>query len=732
MEAPNPGFLGPDGLFWVWTFTVGVFAAAVVHLWSAFREAKRRSEKSRPWIDGVWQLVIFSLIVGGFYLLESWADHRTPYFLYPNGFPLMLEPHKFDCCEPERTGILGVCAKFVEDTETKAGSGIPLAIIVMEATLFCSVMWIGRFFNISLWALPFFAALVLVNIDVLLDPVVTSTYKCDGNPSVGGLGLWQWFGDPNSKVRGEWFGVPLFNYATWWGGPLALAALALLVGWAKDGLKRLSALGTVALHRHVPSSPLLGQSTVERWERDWRCHNRFLIEGRKATIPSWLEKPLWVLALLCGAGAILWYSPNFATEDPTPQRLAMGFVLLCSAAYFVRRAFDFSTSAVIDWRLAAPQLFAVAFPVTLLIGAGLLGKNWLLVMLSVTTLLFGTLLCWGTKQEAVHRFTESVQRLDRLLRIHYYALTALMMLLAARTVSDNLTGVQIRQLLGVAACFHVFGYLLNDWMDQAEDRQTPTRKGRPLLAGQVSPSLAIFLVILTVPAAVSITFHANGGMAEWVTLVCAFGLIFVYDVWGKKLPTPHLADAIKSAAWGCLWLLAVYLMSEGPVVGLSRILVLYGVGFVFLMNVVRRHGQEKYAVAIVIVFLLGSSLLWGPFASKYECLTRSVIAVGLVILLVWSIVNLRRIPGPDKVKAELPRHPLRSIPAKDMVEAGLTRHLLPLLVAPLWVFADYLGPHLLTVALMVLLLPMLAQAEVVSIVLGPYAVKYPKQPVPGP
>jgi len=287
----------------------------------------------------------------------------------------------------------------------------------------------------------------------------------------------------------------------------------------------------------------------------------------------------------------------------------------------------------------------------------------------------------------------------------------MLLLLTAATVASDFTGLRTRVLLGIAACFHVFGYLLNDVMDADEDRRTNTRANHWIPTGRVRRGYALALAVSMVPAAAGITLLANAGVAEYVVLGAAFALISVYDVFGKRLPTPLWADAIKGGAWGCLALFPAYLVGEGPA-RLTWLVVFYGAGFVFLMNVVRRRGREAQPLALVLVALLGSSLFFEPFASTYDDAARGVIAFGLLNLWIWTAVNLRRLPEPR------------------YLDGGPTQHLLPLLVAPLWIFGGYLEPDFRKVVLMGMVLPLLARADIVSMVLGPYEEDRANRPLP--
>jgi hypothetical protein len=85
--------------------------------------------------------------------------------------------------------------------------------------------------------------------DAFLDPIAAESYGCHGDPRHGGLGLWRWYWDAS---MGAWLGIPLYNFASWFGGAvIAITVPMLLVDgtrdplWRRDVTARSSILGRI-------------------------------------------------------------------------------------------------------------------------------------------------------------------------------------------------------------------------------------------------------------------------------------------------------------------------------------------------------------------------------------------------------------------------------------------------------------------------------------------------------
>jgi len=92
---------------------------------------------------------------------------------------------------------------------------IPLAVIAMEGAFLFTIVRTTELLSPPPYVQPFLCCLAALNLDMLLDPVVSSSRWCvaPGSSLGGGLGLWTWFTGP--QAVGYWFGVPLRNYTAW-------------------------------------------------------------------------------------------------------------------------------------------------------------------------------------------------------------------------------------------------------------------------------------------------------------------------------------------------------------------------------------------------------------------------------------------------------------------------------------------------------------------------------------
>lgn len=106
---------------------------------------------------------------------------------------------------------------------------IPVAVILMEACILLTVIRTTDLLAPPSWVRPFLDAAISVNIDVMLDPIASTSSWCDqgAGTSFGGLGFWTWV--TSGEFPGHWFGVPLFNYVSWYADTLTFVIAIRLV-----------------------------------------------------------------------------------------------------------------------------------------------------------------------------------------------------------------------------------------------------------------------------------------------------------------------------------------------------------------------------------------------------------------------------------------------------------------------------------------------------------------------
>ncbi|MBI4900433.1 MAG: decaprenyl-phosphate phosphoribosyltransferase [Actinobacteria bacterium] len=84
-----------------------------------------------------------------------------------------------------------------------------------------------------------------------------------------------------------------------------------------------------------------------------------------------------------------------------------------------------------------------------------------------------------------------------------------------------------------------FVYLVNDTRDLAEDRQHPTKRFRPIAAGEVSIPVALVLAAVCLAASLAVAFATS--VALGVVVVVYATLQLTYSVWFKHRPVVDLA-----------------------------------------------------------------------------------------------------------------------------------------------------------------------------------------------
>lgn len=102
--------------------------------------------------------------------------------------------------------------------------------------------------------------------------------------------------------------------------------------------------------------------------------------------------------------------------------------------------------------------------------------------------------------------------------------------------------------LGVA--FHVVADVGNDVCDLPVDRTDPRRVASPLVRGLVRPTVALLVAVAAVPVAAAALLGT--GPRPTIALAVAVALLAAYDVAGKSLRWPVVADLVQGAGWAAL------------------------------------------------------------------------------------------------------------------------------------------------------------------------------------
>jgi 4-hydroxybenzoate polyprenyltransferase len=538
---------------WRLLFMTGCYAMAAGCLYRGIREGAR----DRSFRVGLVQCVLFAFLVGMFWFLESWAHHRTPFYVYSTAFTDLVPRLALEGVVDR--GVTNACTTMVLGVqEALRADRIPLSILLMEASLAYAALWTARNMGASLVVQPFLAALVFVNVDALLDPVLATSHRCtDGAAMQGpgiGLGFWRWYVDREQLA--DWYGIPIFNYAAWFTAPLFLVALVNLCGHYG---KRL-----------VPRSVL-------QWLR----------------VPGYAPLGWRGLALLTMAGGIVFLfsiAPNHAPGVGGQNAMMAGAVAVALIAVLASPS-RWKTDRSPEVALILPAAIAIAIPALAFLYEGFFVKVPRLLLVGIASVAFGLLFSLFGCRRTVRSWCRRLGFLDRLIRLHYFGFTAMLVLLGAGLLERKPETRTVAGLLLVALCFHLWSYVLNDVVDLELDKKQPRRRGDPLVSGAVSREAALAFALVQVPLAAVVALHLVGfapRTSPWALPVLGAGflLILVYNLWGRVSPIPPLTDLAQGLGWASLVVFGALVASPDPDELWRRTfaLIVYAVGYILLVS----------------------------------------------------------------------------------------------------------------------------------------------------
>ena len=145
-------------------------------------------------------------------------------------------------------------------------------------------------------------------------------------------------------------------------------------------------------------------------------------------------------------------------------------------------------------------------------------------------------------------------------------------------------------VMGAAAAFHLFAYVLNDVADLAIDRTEPLRARDPLVRGSMRPRTALALAVLQIPIAYAFAAASGADWRAYAGLTAAFAGMIAYDLYGKRSAFPPAMDAAQALAWSALAVFGA-LAAGGSVNQLVGLLA--GAVFVYVMMINGVHGPLR-------------------------------------------------------------------------------------------------------------------------------------------
>jgi hypothetical protein len=331
---------------WPQLWVVAAYSAFFVTLYAIYR-----IWISHGWAVGLRQLLTFVLFAVLFWLLESWAFYRAPYYYYPPLFPDMIPHYRWDLV----SWFPGVIASECDVRLPTLDFGVSRTIILVEASLTFVVMWTTRLLEAPRYLRPFLAGLVFLAVDAFLDPVLARSYDCTSEggapgvlPNGEGLEFWRW--DVTERLGAWWFGIPLYNYASWYAAPVVLIALASILGWVRQFI-------------------------------EW------VMNPTAATAPAMpsLVELVFLLIVLFGFLLIFALAPTSILPIEL-QALLLVAVVVGSAIAVLWFVGKFNFANAWRWELIYPQLVCVVFPLAAFLLSGLYASVpylWIVPLVSI-------------------------------------------------------------------------------------------------------------------------------------------------------------------------------------------------------------------------------------------------------------------------------------------------------------------------------------------------------------
>lgn len=157
----------------------------------------------------------------------------------------------------------------------------------------------------------------------------------------------------------------------------------------------------------------------------------------------------------------------------------------------------------------------------------------------------------GPKPE-VRRHPTRTESVARLFRVFSLGATLVYVLIGIATGAAPPTPAVVvgGGLLGFA--FHIFANVGNDLIDLPLDRGDPRRARGPLVRGVVTPQAALILVVAPLPMMFGLLRALQAPAEAARALAGALALIVFYNVAGKSLGIPVVADYAQGVGWALL------------------------------------------------------------------------------------------------------------------------------------------------------------------------------------
>ncbi|MEW6070245.1 MAG: UbiA family prenyltransferase [Candidatus Thermoplasmatota archaeon] len=227
----------------------------------------------------------------------------------------------------------------------------------------------------------------------------------------------------------------------------------------------------------------------------------------------------------------------------------------------------------------------------------------------------------------------------KLIRSFNLALTAIAPVLGALAMAlENISLLALFVLFIIGACSHIYGFVINDYLDVRVDKLTRELKDRPLISGTIKRSSALKLALsaLIISWVLTLFFYSN--FTQWLkllfVLIIADSLATIYNFTSKKLPAMDFFVA------GAIYFLIFFGSAAVSfnLTALAIIIALIGFTQVLYMNMIngglKDIDHDWLANAKTVAVKLGSKVIGNnlKIASSLKTCAHSIIFFHAVLI----------------------------------------------------------------------------------------------------
>jgi len=224
----------------------------------------------------------------------------------------------------------------------------------------------------------------------------------------------------------------------------------------------------------------------------------------------------------------------------------------------------------------------------------------------------------------------------RLLRLQTIAATALTPLIGSLIMGQRDISLLIILFL-VGFLYHIYGFVLNEYIDVEVDKKSVDLKKKPLVRGIVPKGHALFIALLSCACVCLLTVYFFTSVLPILFLLFAILLGGIYDVYGKKIPG---SDFILGLGFFFICLMGASTVSHDFTMLTYVVCSIYFVHIVFnnaveggLKDVDHDHlvGAKTLATRMGVTVQSGRLKVTKTFAA-FSCIIK-IIFIGLIVLL---------------------------------------------------------------------------------------------------